>query len=250
MTLEVSAQTHRKREHTFYFAMAASMAIVVFIGFSRTFFLRFWFPEVESLAAPETVFYVHGVFFTAWILFLVIQTSLVRAGRVQQHRTLGWLGAAIAACVVLLGTYGSLVAANRPGGFIGVPLPPLQFLVVPVFDMVLFGLFVGLAVAWRGDSASHKRLMLLATINLLEAAFVRIPIEFITNGAPFTSFGLSDLFIVAMVVWDLRSSSKLHAVTLWAGLLTILSQPLRLIISDSQAWRLHHRRLGLCGGVY
>ena len=102
--------------------------------------------------------------------------------------------------------------------------------------MLLFGLFVGLAVAWRRDSGSHKRLMLLATINLLEAAFVRFPIELITNGAPFTSFGLSDLFIVAMVVWDLRTSRKLHAVTLWAGLLTILSQPLRLMMSDTQAW--------------
>lgn len=236
MTTEGAAGTLRQREHTYYLAMAVSMAVVVFIGFSRTFFLRFWFPEVQSLAAREAIFLVHGAFFTAWIAMLILQSSLIKAGRVQQHRKLGWLGVAVAISVVLLGTYGSLVAAQRPGGFIGVPVPPQQFLIVPLADMVLFGLFVSLAVAWRRDSGSHKRLMLLATINLLEAAVVRFPFDFITNGAPFTSFGLSDLFIVAMVVWDLRSSRKLHAVTLWAGLLTILSQPLRLMISDTQAW--------------
>ena len=131
--------------------------IVVFVGFARTFFLRFWFPEAESFAASERIFYVHGVFFTAWIVFLVMQAMLVRAGRVQLHRTLGWLGAAIAACVVLLGLYGASVAAQRPGGFIGVPLPPLQFLVVPFFDMVLFGLstrHVSTSIALGGSGIS------------------------------------------------------------------------------------------------
>ena len=236
MTNDSSALTNRQRERTFYFVMAVCMATVVFIGFSRTFFLRFWFPEAEALAAPETIFYVHGVFFSAWIAFLIVQTVLVKTGRIQQHRTLGWLGAAIAVCVLLLGVYGSLVAAQRPDGFIGVPIPPLQFLVVPFFDIVLFGLFVGLAIAWRQDSGSHKRLMLLATINLLEAAFVRFPLEFIANGAPLTSFGLTDIFIAILVIWDLRTLRRLHPVTLWAGLLIIVSQPLRLMISDTQTW--------------
>ena len=236
MASRSSPLTDRQRERTFYTVMAISMAIVVFIGFSRTFYLRFWFPEAAPLAAPETIFYIHGVFFTAWILFLVLQTILVKTGRVQQHRSAGWLGAGIAVCVVLLGTYGSLVAANRPGGFIGVPIPAMQFLVVPFFDMIFFALFVGLAIARRQDSQSHKRLMLIATINLLEAAFVRFPLEFVTSGAPFTSFGLTDLFIVALVIWDWRSMRRIHRVTLWAGLLTILSQPLRLMISDTQPW--------------
>jgi hypothetical protein len=31
-----------------------------------------------------------------------------------------------------------------------VPVPPAQFLTIPLFSMVLFALFLGLAVAWRG----------------------------------------------------------------------------------------------------
>jgi hypothetical protein len=138
--------------------------------------------------------------------------------------------------MVLIGTWGSLIAAQRPGGFIGIPMPPLQFLAVPLFDMVLFALMVGLAIAWRRDSPTHKRLMMIATVNLLEAAMVRIPLKFIADGAPFTSFALSDVFIVLIGIWDLSTRGRIHPVTLWAGALTIISQPVRLLISGTEPW--------------
>lgn len=224
------------RERRFYTLVTISIAVVVFVGFTRTFFLRFLFPEAQSLAAPERVFYVHGFFFAAWIGLLVLQAFLVRSGRVDVHRSTGWAGAGLALAMVLLGTYGSLVAASRPGGFIGVPLPPSQFLIFPLFDMVLFAVFVGLAIRWRRNSQTHKRLMVLAAVNLVEAAIIRIPIGFIGAGAPFTSRGLSYVFIVAMVVWDLRSSGRIHRVTLWGGILTILSFPARMLLMQTPAW--------------
>jgi hypothetical protein len=109
-------------------------------------------------------------------------------------------------------------------------------LAVPLFDMVLFGLFVGLAVAWRRDVQSHKRLMILATVNMLEAAIVRIPLSFIASGAPLMSFWLSDVFIAFLVAWDAWSLRRVHPVTLWAGSLTVVSQPLRLWISTTEPW--------------
>lgn len=178
-------------ERNFYTGMTISIALIVLIGFARTFFLRSMFPEVQSLAAPEPVFVIHGVIFTAWTGLLVFQALLVRRNRVGAHRSLGWLGAALALLMVTIGTYGSIVAAQRPGGFIGVPLPAEQFLAFPLFDMALFGLFVAFAIAWRTNPQMHKRLMILATINLIEAAIIRIPLEFIGAGAPFTSRGLS-----------------------------------------------------------
>lgn len=220
----------------FYSSMAISMAIVVFAGFARTFYLRMFFPEAIEMAAPEPIFYVHGSVFTAWICFLVAQTLFIRNRKIALHRSLGWFGAGLAVAVVLLGIYGSLVAAQRPGGFIGVPLPPLQFLAIPLFDIVLFGLFVGLAVAWRQNAASHKRLMMLATINLIEAAIIRIPIDFIIAGAPFASRGLSYIFIIALVIRDLRTTGRVHRVTLWGGLIIVVSFPVRMLISQTQTW--------------
>jgi hypothetical protein len=223
-------------ERRFFTALTAVMAIVILVGFARTFFLKVFFPEAQSFAAPEPIFSVHGVIFAAWMGFLVLQALLIRAQRRDVHRYIGWVGAGLALLMVLIGSYGSLVAAQRPDGFIGVPIPPQQFLIFPLVDMMLFGLFVTLAIAWRNKAQDHKRLMILATVNLVEAAIIRIPLDFIAAGAPFTSRGLSYLFIVAIVAWDLRSSGRIQRVTLWAGLLIIISLPLRMLISQTRSW--------------
>jgi hypothetical protein len=86
----------------------------------------------------------------------------------------------------------------------------------------------------RRDPQSHKRLMLLATINLLTAAIARWP--GVLQAGPLAFFGLTDLFIVALAVWDFRTRGRLHPVTLWGGLALIVSQPLRLVASGTEAW--------------
>ena len=220
-------------ERLFYTGVAVAMFAAVFLGFARSFFLRPWFPEVP--APTEPVFFVHGVAFTAWLVLLVAQPALVAAHRTDQHRKLGWTGAGLAAAMVALGTFGALVAARRPTGFVGISLPPLQFLAVPLFDMALFAAFVALAVAKRRDSQSHKRLMMLASVNLLAAGIARWPFAMMQAGPPMF-FGLSDLFIVALVAWDLASRGRLHAVTLWGGLAIVVSQPLRLALMGTGAW--------------
>jgi hypothetical protein len=78
--------------------------------------------------------------------------------------------------------------------------------------------------------------MMIATVNLMEAAIVRIPLAFIAQGAPFVSFALSDVFIVFLAVWDRSVHGRIHTVTLWAGALIIVSQPIRLLISDTAPW--------------
>ena len=88
-----------------------------------------------------------------WCVLLVIQAMLVGVGRTDVHRKVGVLGVIIAPGMVILGVAGALVAANRPTGFNGVPVPPLQFLVVPLFDIAFFIAFVGLGIASRINAA-------------------------------------------------------------------------------------------------
>jgi len=178
---------------------------------------------------------VAGAAFTAWILLQVAQTSLVAAGRTDVHRKLGRWGVVLAAAMVVLGVMGSLIAARRPTGFVGVPAPPLQFLVVPLVDMALFASFVALAIAKRGEPQSHKRWMLLATLNLMNAAVARWP-GVSTSSSPILSIALTDLFLVPIVIWDLKSRGRLHPVTLWGGLLLVVSQPLRIMLAGTTAW--------------
>jgi hypothetical protein len=137
---------------------------------------------------------------------------------------------------VATGLYGGALAAGRPGGFIGIGEASAQFLIIPVATMVFFGAFVGLGVARRHEVQQHKRLMLLATVNLLEAAIIRIPIAIIPAYAPLTSFGPALLFIVALGVYDRRSMGRIHPVTLWGGLAIALSVPVALLLSGTSAW--------------
>ena len=50
-------------ERRFYMGMAVALLATVCTGFARSFFLRPLFPTWPS--PPESIFYVHGAFFTA-----------------------------------------------------------------------------------------------------------------------------------------------------------------------------------------
>ncbi len=232
MATPVVSLGHASAERRFFTGMALVVLATVFVGFARSFFLRPLFPGWPSPREP--IFYVHGVVFASWIAFLVVQVSLVNTGRTQLHRKIGPYGAALAVGMVILGTLGALIAAGRATGFVGIPVPPLQFLAIPIVDMALFASFVWLAISRRFDPPSHKRWMLLATFNLITAAIARWP--GVTQFGPLAFFAITDLFIVALAVWDFRSGGRLHPVTLWGGLTIIVSQPLRLVLSGTDVW--------------
>ena len=226
------------RERNFYTVMTLALALGVFVGFARTFYLQPLFPEARQYAAPERFFYLHGAIFTAWIVLLVAQAWLIRARNIALHRRLGVAGVGLAVLVIVTGIYGALLAANRPGGFIGVPMSPEAFLIVPLLDLVLFGLFVGLAIHWRGNPQAHKRLMLFATLSITQAAFVRISPSFLGEFAgPIMQMLLTFLFVLAVALWDFSATRRLHPATLWAGIPLFISQPLRIPVGETAAWQ-------------
>jgi hypothetical protein len=243
-TLRAGATRLRIRwsaERGVYLGLAIAITAAIVLGFARTFFLRAWYPEWASAhGAPETIFYVHGVAFAAWFLLLLAQTSLVTAGRVDVHRRLGWAGAALAVVMIVLGIVGSLIAAGRPTGFIDIPMPPLQFLVVPFNLIVLFAVFVSLAIVNRRRSQSHKRYMILASIALIEAGVGRWPFAVMNSPSPVPGLGMIelcvDLFLVPMIVWDIVSRGRPHPVTVWGGAALILNQLLRMKLAATGAW--------------
>ena len=91
--------------------------------------------------------------------------------------------------MVTFGTWAALTAATRETGFFRIPAPPLKFLAIPLIDMVVFPILVGLAVAKRREPQSHKRWMLIASISLLAAALARWPVV-IDHPSPLLFFGL------------------------------------------------------------
>ena len=96
--------------------------------------------------------------------------------------------------MLVLGFFASVTAARRETGFVGIPVPPLQFLIIPIGDLLIFGTFIGLGILTRRAPQVHKRWMLLASISMITAAVARWP--GVIGGSPLLFFALADLFLV------------------------------------------------------
>src|SRR5688572_8952614 len=95
----------------FHVLIAFAIALVVFVGFSRTFYLGFLFD-----APPHTVLvHLHGIVFTAWVILFVVQTRLIAAHRYDLHMKFGIAGAVTAAAVVVIGVLTAIAATHNPG---------------------------------------------------------------------------------------------------------------------------------------
>src|SRR5436190_803504 len=220
----------KTRERVFYSGMAIAILMVIFVGFSRTFYLRPYFHSERLI--PLLI--LHGMIFSSWLALFVTQTTLVATKRTRIHMKLGVAGGVIAALMIIIGSFTAIVRAKGPS-----PLPdvnPLSFLTIPLGDMLVFGILVGAAFYFRRKLDTHKRLMLLASIALLPAGVARWPIGFIERGGPLVFYGLADLFIVPCLVFDIVTRGRPHRATLLAGSLVVISQPLRLMIGSTHAW--------------
>jgi hypothetical protein len=223
-------------DRVFYGSMAVALGLTVFAGFSRTYYLRLLGegPKVTLTGGPfTTLVHLHGALFTAWVLLVIVQTALVSSRRVAVHRRLGVAGGVLAAAMVVAGA--SIAIATAARGSAPPGADPLAFLIIPLFDMILFAIFVGLALALRRDKETHKRLMLLAYISIIVAAVARLP-GVLAMGPP-GFFGLSFLFVVAAAAYDFVTRRRVHKAYLWGGAVILVSVPLRLAISTTGAWR-------------
>jgi hypothetical protein len=204
--------------------------LIILAGFARTYYLKAYFGDP---ALPGLLVHMHGIVMTSWVVLFVTQVSLVAARRTRVHQRLGVLGAVLAALVLLVGTLTAIAAAARGA----TPGPPaLQFLVIPLGDLLVFALLVGTALYFRRRLDLHKRLMLLAAVNLLTPAIARIPFHFIETGGPLVFFGLTDLCVLACVVFDSIRHRRLHPAFLWGTILIVASQPLRLMLAGTDIW--------------
>lgn len=223
-------------DRVFYSGMAVAMALVVLVGFAPTFYLRSTFGSPVSVTGAVTLSplaQLHGAIFTAWVVLFIVQTSLIASHRVALHRRMGIGGAVLAAAMVVIGIATAVKAAARGATAPGVD--PLAFLVIPIFDMVAFAVFVTAAVWLRRNKEAHKRLMLLAYISILVAGVARLP-GVVAQG-PLFFFGLTFIFLLLGIAYDLASRRRVHPVYMWGGAFLIASVPIRLVISSTDAWR-------------
>jgi hypothetical protein len=195
----------------------------VFVGFAPTYYLV----GVFEAPLPNPLVHVHGAVSSCWILLLMVQTSLVAGGRVDVHRRLGMLGFGIACLVVIVGVMTAVDSQVRhfiPGeaGIKG----RARFM-VPLTAIITFATLIWFAFRRRLDSAAHKRLILIATIVILDAAFQRWPVPVKWWGHLSASLLCTIPLLLLTMGYDCWSRGTVHRATLWASGLVIVLQQLR-----------------------
>jgi hypothetical protein len=163
-----------------------------------------------------------------WVVFFIAQSALVRARKVSVHRLLGWFGAGLAAVMVVLGCTIAVVMTR----FDSVVLHQKDvdaFLSIPFEDMMVFGSCVALAIYWRKKPEFHRRLVFIATCQLMDAAIARFDFMFDHN-----LFYLAlDCLIALGMVRDWVVDKRVHKVYLYALPSLIVVQSLAIY-----AWRI------------
>jgi len=228
--MDADSTTHRSGiDRRFSTWVAVAAALIVFVGFARTYYLKSTFgaPPLSGLV------HLHGIVMTLWFAIFVVQVRLIATHRTDLHRRVGVVGALLAVLVLVVGVTTAIGAAKR--GFTPGP-PPLVFLSIPLGDMLMFAVLVSLGLLFRRRSNVHRRLMMLASVGILAAAIARIPLEFIETGGPLVFFGLTDLCVLACVVFDTVKNRRLHPAFGWGILLIVASQPLRLMLTGTAVW--------------
>lgn len=235
MATGVIRQGNRRFEDLFFSGMAVVILVSVFVGFAPTYYLAGLF----KAPLPNLLVHIHGAVFSSWILLLLTQTSLVAADRVDLHRSLGMVGFGLACLVVILGV---LVATeNLVRHYHHTPADDgsagRAFYAVALADILMFATLVYFAFRNRFNPAAHKRLMLIGTFAILDAAFDRWPISAPWWDARFTPLFCCYPLLLLMMVYDKWSTGKVQRVTLWASGFLVVVQTGRHFMGRTAVWQ-------------
>jgi hypothetical protein len=244
----VAIEVHAARDATrwFYVWMAGACALIAIGGFAPTYWLQL--PAGTFVGSP--LLHLHGLLFSAWTLFFLMQTTLVATGRAARHRVWGLLGISLATAMVLVAFAAADEVLERrlAAGFGD---HARAFHIVSTSMAALFGVLVCAAIAYIPRPEIHKRLMLLATITILPPAIARV--FYVVNvgmaagmrpglagprtvESVMTSAIIADLLIVAAMAYDWRTRGRVHPAYLIGGALIAAVQVLRLPVSTTQWW--------------
>ena len=223
----------RDTDHRLFLAAAILFPLIVIIGFAKSYYLKSVF---DPSPLPSLLVHVHGLAMTAWVALFVTQVWLVRSHQVALHRKLGVAGVLLAVLVVVVGFFTAIAAAKN--GSKGFPpnIPPLAFVAMPIFDLVMMVVLFGAAIALRHRPADHKRLMVLVALNLIAPALARVPVPSLIALGPLFFFGAPTLLALLALGYDRWQSGRMNRMFAIGAVLLIASYPLRLVVSGTETW--------------
>lgn len=234
------------RRTRFYLWAAIACATVAIGGFMGTYWLQL---PAGTFRGPALL-HIHGALCTAWVLFLISQSSLVTRGKVRNHRDWGLLGIALASVLTVVAI---TVAVSAMNGRIaaGYGDSARAFLIVPLSAIGLFAGFTAAAIANVKRPEWHRRFMIIGTVGLIQAAMARVFFLIATGGGPGMRPGLLppppvgmaampafllELIIVAGMIRDWLALRRVHPAWIVGAAVITGLELIRAPISASPAW--------------
>jgi hypothetical protein len=182
---------------------------------------------------PNALVHIHGAAFTLWMVFLVVQEGLIAGRKIKWHMQLGLVGFGLAVLMVILGLLAATDALRRGASPLG--LDALTFYIVPISAILMFAVMVYLAYRFRFRAITHKRLIIIATINIAGAAIGRWPVAILVHTPPLQNV-VTLTFLLLIVAYDFISQGRIQKSTLWAGLALMAVQLVRVPLGMTPAW--------------
>jgi hypothetical protein len=214
----------------FFVAMAAVTFLVALTGFV---------PSYQAMATgelkPHWFAHVHGAIMTSWLLLFLTQTFLAAKGQLRFHRRLGIAGAALG--VVVWISMGIALFRFTFAGRWPVENIYYDILLQGLLGMVAWGwLFVWALAVRKKDLATHKRLLLLATVMLVQAAIDRMHWLPGLYATVYTKFLYGDLLILPLFIYDAVTLRRVHPATWYGTAIIVGIQVITSIFWASSAW--------------
>lgn len=235
---------NRMAERMYFGGMAILLCVVVFIGFSPTYFRA----GMLRAPLPSPILHVHGAVFTLWMMIYVVQSAFISARRVNWHRSFGTVAFCLPPIMIVLGVVAAIDALHR-GVSIGT-LDPAESLAIPLLGIAWFSVLIFASWRARRRPDAHKRLILLATIGLVDAALGRFPWDRMGISPAGGAVAGLGLLIVLVVGYDLFSLHRLHRSTMWAAPITFAVGALAVPVGMTPVWHHFAAFLDRAAGVF
>lgn len=240
--LELTGHAYRvpRPQQRFYVRMAALFILTAMVGFVPTY----WTPIARGTIAVSPIVHLHAALFFGWTVLFFVQTRLAAAGQLARHRALGVFGVALATGMLFVGIATSIQSMKHTDAT-SFAAAGRAFAIVSVSGILIFAVLVAVALMNVRNPEIHKRLMLVATASILQAPIGRL---FLLAFRPVGPLGpppvartpsagiVTDLFIVAAMVYDRRTRGRVHP-AYWLGGASVLTvQLLRAPVSETRVW--------------
>lgn len=205
------------RRHAFFRRMALWLSAFIVFGF-----LQFAARGLIDYRTAPVWFHLHGMAMTCWLGLLVVQSTLADNGNLTLHRQLGWSSTALVPVIWVL-AMAAVVSALRTN-FVPPFFTPAFFLALVVVETSLFAGMASLAIARHRDTDWHARLLLGATIVLMEPALGRLlPMPLLGGWGEWLAMAVQFVPVMLMVRHDRRELGTVHPATQLTAVVVVVA---------------------------